>query len=174
MNDITISTMFINTHTSILQYFNNYIFYESQQESFFHDDKYRKTLLDIHQRFDDCLQNIDRLRDPSQSVSSASETRQTGLPLNQQTSQYILKELIDTRNKLMQLRNHKQVKIINENIQQFLQHISHQCTKSIKKLPNRIILVDSGANITVFKEPTHTNSTIVNSTNGKNITVAKL
>ncbi len=81
MDDITISTMFMNTHTSILQYFNDYMYYESQQESFFHDDKYRKTLLDLHQRFDDCLQYTDRLRDPSQSVSTASEARQTGLPL---------------------------------------------------------------------------------------------
>ncbi len=96
----------------------------------------------------------------------------TTTDLSHATAQHIINDLMKTRRALISLRDHKNITIINEHINQFLQSLAFKCSHTCKKLPKRIILIDSGANTTVLNQESSSHTPITTRSKPCQITVA--
>ncbi len=77
-----------------------------------------------------------------------------------------------TRRALLSLREYKNVTIINEHITKFLQSLAYKCTHTCKKLPRKVIRIDSGANATVINNESISHTPVTTRSKPCQITVA--
>jgi len=170
-DDNIIANMILNLHPSITDNVIQYYQYLDKLDRSKNPDSL--TIFRYLERIQDCIKYASTLVTSSYTANIKSTTATSeSEPLNQKTAQYIINDLIATRNKYMAMRDYSNVNNINDSITKYFKYLACRCSKNSVKLPKRIIYVDSGANITVLSDKSHAQGPITPIDKCKDITVA--